>query len=49
VTLYPSYDKVVFGSLIAERIGLSKMRAECRHFDAWMATIESLTPLEETP
>ena len=49
VTFYPSYDKVVLGSLIAERIGLAKMRAECRHFDAWMATLENLTPLEEAP
>ena len=49
VTFYPSYDKVVLGSLIAEQIGLAKMRAECRHFDAWMATLENLTPLEEAP
>ena len=47
ITLYPPYDKVVFGSLIAERIGLAKMRAECSHFDAWMAALERLTPLGE--
>jgi hypothetical protein len=47
-TLYPTvYDKVVFGSLIAESIGLAKIRAECRHFDAWLAHLEALPPLQE--
>lgn len=42
--LQPSYDKPLHGSRVAERIGIDRMRAECRHFDAWLARIESLPP-----
>jgi hypothetical protein len=43
--LVREYDKVADGVLIAEDIGLEKMRAACPHFDTWMNTIESLEPL----
>lgn len=40
--LYPTYDKPLYGSLIAERIGLRRLRAECAHFAEWIATLEGL-------
>jgi Domain of unknown function (DUF4276) len=43
--LHPRYDKVLYGSGIAILIGLPRIRAECRHFDAWLSKIESLKPL----
>lgn len=43
--LYPGYDKVAFGDLIAEQIGMARMREQCPHFDAWVGRLEELTPL----
>lgn len=43
--LKPRYDKVLYGSGIATLIGLPRIRSECRHFDAWLAKIESLPAL----
>lgn len=43
--LQPRYDKVLYGSGIATLIGLPRIRSECRHFDGWLAKIESLRPL----
>ena len=43
--LKPSYDKPFHGSAVAQRIGLERIRAECRHFDAWLTRIERLSPL----
>jgi hypothetical protein len=40
----PSYSKVAEGVLIAEVIGLDKMRAACPHFNGWIAQLESLAP-----
>jgi hypothetical protein len=40
--LYPRYDKVAFGPLIAEQIGLSTLRQECRHFGEWVSRLEHL-------
>ncbi len=37
-----AYDKVEFGSLIAEDIGLEKMRKKCPKFNHWLSRIESL-------
>lgn len=42
IRLYPGYSKVAFGSRIAVRIGLPKIRAECRHFNDWLSCLESL-------
>lgn len=37
-----SYDKVAEGVTIASDIGLSKLREECKHFDAWITKLEIL-------
>ena len=44
LALVPSYEKIDDGVLIAEDIGLEKIRAKCPHFDAWMKKLESLAP-----
>lgn len=43
--MYPGYDKVLFGSLVAEAIGLDATRAACLHFDAWVQWLEGLASL----
>ena len=40
--LDPGYQKVNDGFLIAQRIGLATMRAECPHFDEWVGKLEAL-------
>ena len=40
------YRKVRHGVAVAARIGLDRMRAECRHFAAWLARIEALAAAE---
>jgi hypothetical protein len=40
--LFPSYNKPFYGELIAERIGIERIRSECAHFAAWLAKLESL-------
>jgi len=40
--LNSSYNKVVDGFLIAQKIGLEVMRAECPHFNAWLGQLEVL-------
>jgi len=42
VSLYKGYDKVLFGSLIAERIELERLREECPHFNEWVSKILAL-------
>jgi hypothetical protein len=44
ISLYEGYDKVPFGSLIAERIGLERIREECPHFGEWVSKILALAP-----
>ncbi len=39
--LFPGYNKPFYGELIAERIGIDRIRSECAHFAAWLAKIES--------
>ena len=36
------YRKVAAGSLVAEKIGLDKIRAECPRFNAWMTRLGAL-------
>ena len=36
------YQKPVDGILIAQRIGLNSIRAECPHFNDWLSQLESL-------
>jgi len=38
----PRYNKVLHGALITEDIGLDRIRAECRHFGAWLDRILAL-------
>jgi hypothetical protein len=41
-SIIPKYRKLFNGIPIAEKIGISKMREECPHFDAWLKKLESL-------
>ncbi len=45
----PGYQKVVDGSLVATKMGLGTIRAECRRFDEWLARLESLDKLLDPP
>jgi hypothetical protein len=40
--MFPGYDKVFYGPLIAERVGLDRLRSSCPHFGAWVAMLEGL-------
>ncbi len=42
LNLYEGYDKVLFGSLIARRIGLELIREECPHFNKWVSKMLEL-------
>jgi len=42
MNIHPRYDKPTGGVIAAHAIGLEKMRAECPHFSAWVAKLESL-------
>ncbi len=41
--LFPEYNKPFYGELVAERIGIDRIRAECPHFSQWLNALESLT------
>ena len=41
----PRYQKVTHGTVISARIGILRMRAECRHFNEWLERLEHLSPL----
>ena len=41
--LVSGYKKAVYGSILAEAIGLIKIRHRCKRFDAWVARLASLT------
>lgn len=34
--IFPDYQKTVAGILIAQRIGLARIRSECQHFNDWL-------------
>lgn len=40
--LRPRYNKVRHGTAVSAAIGLDRIRAECRRFDAWLARLEAL-------
>lgn len=40
----PDYQKPVDGLLVAQRIGLAKMRKECTHFGEWVDRLLALSP-----
>jgi len=39
--LVPEYEKPLFGILAILEIGLEPIRAECRHFDQWLKSLEA--------
>ena len=43
--LRPRYRKVLHGRAVSKRVGIDRMRAECKHFDSWLKRLESLPPL----
>lgn len=40
--LKPRYRKPDHGVRVAARVGIERMRAECRHFDGWVSRLERL-------
>ena len=40
--LFPAYDKLLFGPLIATSIGLTNLRQCCLHFNQWVTRLECL-------
>ena len=40
----PHYRKTLHGVLAAQAIGLSRIRAQCKHFDAWLKRLVELPP-----
>lgn len=40
--IIPDYNKVVYGNILAETIGLENIRKKCTRFDGWLTKIESL-------
>jgi hypothetical protein len=41
-SVYPSYRKVVDGTLGAKAVGIQTMRQQCPHFNAWITVLEAL-------
>jgi hypothetical protein len=39
---FPAYNKVLHGTLAAQRIDFSTMRRKCLHFSSWLARLEAL-------
>ncbi len=44
--IYPAYNKVFDGVLIAKEIGLPTIRKRCQHFDGWLRKLEALNDHE---
>lgn len=42
LAVFPNYQKVLHGPLIACDIGLDQIRRECPHFSAWLVKLEKL-------
>jgi hypothetical protein len=43
--LFPAYNKVLLGTLAAQRIDLGVMRRKCPHFSDWLTKLEKLGEL----
>ena len=43
--LTPPYKKVLHGTAVSKKIGIERIRAECRHFDRWVKRLEVLPPM----
>ena len=41
-SIAPQYDKVVHGTIAAQRIGLPTIKEQCPHFARWLETLEHL-------
>lgn len=41
----PGYKKTLHGPLVMEALGLSKLRAACPRFNAWVTSLEALSPI----
>lgn len=44
-SVFPRYEKVTHGVLIAHRISLQSLRSRCRHFAEWCSKLEGLPAL----
>jgi hypothetical protein len=42
--LIVGYNKIVYGSLLAQEIGLEKIRSKCPRFDEWITKLEDFAP-----
>ena len=42
---YPSYRKVIEGTIAAQSVGIPIIRRECQHFREWLETLEELDGL----
>ncbi len=40
--IYPQYNKVIDGTLAAQKIGVDRMIAECPHFRSWIERLAAL-------
>lgn len=40
IVAIPGYNKIVYGSILAELIGIEKIRSKCPLFDEWISTLE---------
>ena len=43
LSLFPGYEKPLYGSLAAIEIGLAKIRQQCPLFDGWVNRLQSMT------
>lgn len=44
--LYPRYDKVAYGTRVADRTGLPSILGRCTHFRQWVDTLKGLVNLD---
>lgn len=43
IKLFPGYQKPLHGYFVTDEIGITAIRQECSHFDAWLSNIEQLS------
>ena len=48
IQLVPGYRKRTYGPLLANEIGLTRIRGECPRFDSWISRLESLSQARST-
>ena len=46
IDLLPGYRKRLYGPILAEEAGLTRIREECPRFDSWISRLESLATQE---